>query len=142
MQDLTKGLLNLNITPEQGRLLDRQAREQQIQQQASRAPAPFQGMMAQTRRTADTLQNLGRAAVGGRGSVGPAELQAQQAQKMQQAQMAQQQAQQVQSLVVYLVVLVEAQTLILLVVDLVEKKLEHVVLRRSLLLLLYTLEHL
>lgn len=96
MQDLTKGLLNLNITPEQGRLLDRQAREQQIQQQASRAPAPFQGMMAQTRRTADTLQNLGRAAVGGRGPVGPAELQAQQAQKMQQAQMAQQQAQQVQ----------------------------------------------
>ena len=87
MQDLTKGLLNLNITPEQGRLLDRQAREQQIQQQASRAPAPFQGMMAQTRRTADTLQNLGRAAVGGRGPVGPAELQAQQAQKAQQTTM-------------------------------------------------------
>lgn len=87
MQDLTKGLLNLNITPEQARLLDRQAREQQIQQQASRAPAPFQGMMAQTRRTADTLQNLGRAAVGGRGPVGPAELQAQQAQKAQQTTM-------------------------------------------------------
>jgi len=91
MQDLTKGLLNLNITPEQGRLLDRQAREQQIQQQASRAPAPFQGMMAQTRRTADTLRNVGRAAFGGRGPVGPAEPQARQAQKMQQDKQAQQQ---------------------------------------------------
>jgi hypothetical protein len=91
MNDLTQGLLNLNLTPEQGRLLDRQSREQQIQQQSRGAPAPFQGMMAQTRRTADTMQNLGRAAFGGRGPVGPAELQAQQAQQMQQAQLAKQQ---------------------------------------------------
>lgn len=64
MQDLTKGLLNLNLSPEQARLLDRQAREQQITQQAQGAPSPFQGMMAQVYRTADTLQNIPRALVG------------------------------------------------------------------------------
>lgn len=64
MKDLTKGLLNLNLSPEQAMLLDRQAREQQIQQQVKGTPNPFQGMMASALRTADTLQNVPRALMG------------------------------------------------------------------------------
>lgn len=90
MQDLTKGLLNLNLSPEQAMLLDRQAREQQIQQQSSRSPAPFQGMMAQARRTADTLQNAGRALAGQAPPKGAYQMQAERvAQEKAKAQQAQ-----------------------------------------------------
>jgi hypothetical protein len=64
MADLTKGLLNLNLSPEQAMLLDRQAREQQIQQQTQATPAVFRGMLQQAMRTADTLQNVPRALMG------------------------------------------------------------------------------
>jgi hypothetical protein len=64
MADLTKGLLNLNLSPEQAMLLDRQAREQQIQQQTQATPDVFRGMLQQAMRTADTLQNVPRALMG------------------------------------------------------------------------------
>lgn len=64
MADLTKGLLNLNLSPEQAMLLDRQAREQQIQQQTQATPDVFRGMLQQAMRTADTLQNVPRALAG------------------------------------------------------------------------------
>ena len=71
-------------------LLDRQAREQQIQQQSSRSPAPFQGMMAQARRTADTLQNAGRAIAGQAPPKGAYQMQAERvAQEKAKAQQAQ-----------------------------------------------------